>query len=153
MSDLKFLKKVVREAIAREKYGLLTEVSDEEVEAARAEIHAARQQDAPELAALVQPGIARNQKRDPDFELNTEMKNLHDLIQKIEKIDDSKEKEKKDDLKMHVALGLFNIGTELQDKMQMLASKDSEVGPSADTKIVGKTTSGEKTSVARKSTK
>jgi len=150
MSDLKFLKKVVREAIAREKYGLLTEISDEDLEAARADILAVRQQDAPELAALVQPGIARNQKRNPDFELNAQMQNLHGLIEKIEKIDS---KEQKDDLKMHVALGLFNIGTELQDKMQMLTSKGSEVEPSADTKIVGKTTSGEKTSVARKSTK
>ena len=38
MSDLKFLKKAVRETIAREKYGLLTEISDDDTKVARGPI-------------------------------------------------------------------------------------------------------------------
>lgn len=148
MSDLKFLKKAVREAIAREKYGLLTESIDDELAAAQAAIRAKEYERDPESAAEFPVGAStNNEKQDPEKELNLQMENLHELIEKIEEMPE----EEKGGLKMHVALGLFNIGTELHDKMQMLASKDSEVGPSADTQIVGKTTSasGEKTSAAR----
>ena len=35
MSDLKFLKKLVKEAVTREKYGLLTEISDDDTKVIR----------------------------------------------------------------------------------------------------------------------